>query len=97
MIKTIQNLQKCKHYRNMLEGLKDLAFKSPKSDKREMLLDVIKYGEEISTILQSHLNTIQYHEMKETALEFEIDRLKLELKKSNIDLEKREKQIKELI
>ena len=81
----------------MLEGLKSMALKSPDSDKKEMLLDVVKFGIEVSKDYQMHLNSLEYMQYEEDRLKMRINQLERELKETKIKLEKREKQINKMI
>ena len=90
-------LQTVISYGRMLEGLKSMALDSPKSQKREMLLDIVNWGLKLNEIFKTELNTIELQEYQKDSMQFEIDRLRLENKKLKIDLEKREKQIKEMV
>lgn len=96
-MRTIFKLQKVLAYGRMLEGLKSMALDSPKSQKREMLLDIVNWGLKLNEIFKTELNTIELQEYQKDSMQFEIDRLRLENKKLKIDLEKREKQIKEMV
>ena len=71
--------------------------KAPDNDKKAMLLDIVKYGLDLTENFKKTSNSISWYQWNETCLEFKIDQLKLRNKEKDILLEKKEKQIKELL
>ena len=71
--------------------------KAPDNDKKAMLLDIVKYGLDLTENFKNTSNSISWYQWNETCLEFKIDQLKLRLKEKDILLEKKDKQIKELL
>ncbi len=59
---TVEYIEKSKTYYSLMEGLEVMIKNSKDSDKKEMLLDVIKYGKELSNTLERFSGTNQYYQ-----------------------------------
>jgi hypothetical protein len=87
----------CEAYLKMLEGIEMLMLKTPKSEKKEMLYDIIKHGKKLTKSHQTHLNSIQWLQLENTKLDGMLESQKTYNKKLEIDKKKLEKQIKEML
>ena len=89
----IQNYENCQIYEAMLNGLEIMLFKTPTSEKKEMLQDVIKLGKSITKNYRSHLNSNEYLEVQITSLEIALKQAEHEAEYNRIMLERFKKSI----
>ena len=87
----------CEAFRKMLEGFELIILNAPDSDKKEMLKDIIKHGKKLSKSYQSHINSNQIYQWKETCYDGLLDIEKRKNKEKDIKIEKLENQIKEML
>ena len=76
---TVEIIHSCKTYSSMLDGLNQMIKKAPDNDKKEMLLDVIKFGQKLSKDFKSFSGSNEYLQTVNFALEgsLEIERRKV--------------------
>lgn len=82
---------------NMSKGLEKMVKEAPDSEKKEMLLDILKLSKEVANSHKVSQSTIEYLLYQVTAVESLLDMEKLRVKELEIKLEKREEQIKEML
>jgi hypothetical protein len=81
----------------MLEGIKEMILKAPKSDKKEMLIDTIRYGLKVTSSFKKHLNTNDYLQALNFKYEGMYEIEKRRVKELEIKNNKLEKKIKEML
>ncbi len=72
----LENIHKCKNYSLMLDGLNQMIKKAPDNEKKEMLKDVIKFGQKLSKDFERFSGSNEYLQTINFALEgsLEIER-----------------------
>ena len=65
----LKNYNECERFESMLESLSLILINSKDSSKKDMLLDVIKFGSKISKNYRSHLNGNEHLQVQNFGLE----------------------------
>ena len=81
----------------MCEGIEPMILSAPANDKREMILDVVKFAKIVSQALKVQTNSFSYIQTDNLQLEIKYGIENNENKALKLKIEKLEKQIKELL
>ncbi len=90
---TVENIYKCKRYYSMLEGMDMMIRKAPDNDKKEMLLDIIKYGKNLTKSFEKFAGSNEYLQAVDWAREGLLDIERRRNKELEIELERFKKGI----
>lgn len=84
----VEIIHKCKNYELMLGGINQMIMKSPDNDKKEMVLDVIKFGRELTTKFQRFAGSNEYLQAVNLAREGELNIAERRIKELELELKR---------
>ena len=89
----VYNLNLIKKFDTMLNGFKGMILKAPEGSKKSILIDTTKTGLEVCEAFQKHVNSVQLLLSDNDGLEFEADRLIIQVKEKKTKIIKIKKKV----